>query len=102
MKRLTAYFIKDIECLEQVHVRATKLINGFKNLSYEDSLKLTTLEKRRLRGELMETLKVMTGRKNVDKQEFFVISSSTYNLRGHHYTISMKRNRTASRAAFCN
>jgi len=47
------YFKKDIECLEQVQRRATKLINGFTNLSYENHLKrlkLTTLEKRRVKG----------------------------------------------------
>jgi len=56
------YFKKDIECLEQVQRRATKLIKGFKNLSYENRLKrlkLTTLEKRRLRGDLIETFKII-------------------------------------------
>jgi len=57
-------YFKDMECLEQVQKRATKLINGFKNLSYENSLKrlkLTTLEKRRLRGDLIKTFKIITG-----------------------------------------
>jgi len=30
------HFRKDIACLEQVQKRATKLVSGFKNLSYED------------------------------------------------------------------
>jgi len=41
------HFRKDIDCLEQVQKRATKLVSGFKTLSYEDrlrTLKLTTLE----------------------------------------------------------
>jgi len=41
------HFRKDIDCLEQVQNRATQLVSGFKNLSYEDrlrTLKLTTLE----------------------------------------------------------
>jgi len=62
------YFKKDTECLEQVQRRATKLINGFKNLK---RLKLTTLEKRRLRRDLTETFKIITGREKIDKHEFF-------------------------------
>jgi len=40
-----------------VQKRAAKLVNGFKNLR---RLKLTTLEKRRLRGDLVKTFKIMT------------------------------------------
>ena len=77
------YFKKDIECLEQVQRRATKLIKGFKNLSYENRLKrlkLTTLEKRRLRGDPIETFKIITGKEKVDKHEFFEISNNSHNL----------------------
>ena len=86
----SSYFKKDIECLEQ----ATKLIIGFKNLSYENrlkTLKLTTLEKRRLRGELIETFKIITGRENVDKHELFEYGNNTHNLREHQYKIAVKR-----------
>ena len=97
------HFKKDIECLEQVQRRATKLINGFKNLSYENRLKrlkLTTLEKRRLRGDLIETFKIITGREKVDKREFFEISNNTHNLRGHQYKLSVKRKRLTIRSTF--
>jgi len=97
------HFKKDIECLEQVQRRATKLINGFKNLSYENRLrrlKLATLEKRRLRGDLIETFKIITGREKVDKHEFFEISNNTHNLRGHQYKLSVKRKRLTIRSTF--
>jgi len=55
------HFRKNTDCLQQVQKRATKLVSGFKNMSYEDRLqrlKLTTHEKRRLRGDLIETFKI--------------------------------------------
>jgi hypothetical protein len=54
----------DIRALEGVQRRATKQINGFKNLSYSERLKrldLPTLRFRRLRGDVIETYKIIHG-----------------------------------------
>ena len=47
------YLKKDIETLEKVQRRATRISPAIKNLTYEnrlEALKLTTLKKRRIRG----------------------------------------------------
>jgi len=59
------YLKKDIECLEKVQRSATKMVHGLCHLSYEQRLQhleLTTLKERRIRGDLIETFKIMTGK----------------------------------------
>jgi len=55
---------KHIEAIENVQRRATKMIPGLHSLEYEDrlrKLKLPTLVYRRLRGDMIETFKVLNG-----------------------------------------
>ena len=63
------YLRKDIDMLEKIQRRATKLIPGLRDLRYEERLKecgLTTLETRRLRGDQIEVFKILNGYENID------------------------------------
>ena len=55
---------KDVVALEKVQRRATKLIPSLKKLSYNDRLKslnITTLEERRIRGDIIFLFKIING-----------------------------------------
>ena len=58
------YLKKHIDMIENVQRRSTKVIPGFKNLTYEErlrKLKLPTLKYRRLRGDMIEVYKILHG-----------------------------------------
>ena len=59
---------------ERVQKRATKLISVLSEMGYEERLKilgLTTLETRRLKGDLIEVFKILKGYENIDQEKFF-------------------------------
>jgi len=88
------YLKKDIECLEKVQRSATKMVHGLRHLSYEQRLRhleLTTLRERRIRGDLIETFKIITGKESVDRSQFFQLSTCEYQLRGHTMKLSKQR-----------
>ena len=79
------HLTKDIELMERVQHRATKLISSLRKETYENRVKLlglTTLETRRLRGDLIEAFKIMKGFEDISWNKFFKMSSSKQ-LRGH-------------------
>jgi hypothetical protein len=96
------YLRKDIDLMERVQHRATKMISGLKNLSYESRLEKTgliTLEKRRERGDLIEVFRLLKGFDNVDYQHFFQLVDGS-RTRGHRFKIVKLRSRLDIRKNF--
>ena len=93
---------KDIDMIERVQRRATKLIEGYKDLSYDDRLEKTgliSLEKRRVRGDLIQVFKMLKGFDKIDYTRFFEISTLG-KTRGHSLKLVKKRSSGELRKQF--
>ena len=87
---------KDIERLEAVQARATKLIPSIRHLGYVrrlERLNLYSLEKRRLRGQLIETFKMLKGMNNIDYRHLFTFSNNR--TRSNGWKLELKRFNTS-------
>ena len=84
---------EDIEILEKVQMRATKLVESIKCLSYEDRLRklgLPTLKFRRIRGDLIEVFKIITQNSNSNCNLVFHNNLALHNnlqTRGNRYKL---------------
>ena len=79
--------------LERVQRRATKMVPGVQSKSYEarlKELKLPSLAFRRLRGELIETYKMLKGFENVRKENFFKLDKNSV-TRNNGFKLVVKR-----------
>ena len=90
--------------IERIQRRATKLVKGCKNMSYDDRLKylrLHSLKGRRTRGDLIQTYKIFNGIDDLAIDKFFMLSNvqstrnpdrkifkqhNTTNIRNHCYS----------------
>jgi len=84
------YYQKDIESVEGVQRRATKLIDGVRNLHYEECIKklnLMTLEKRH-RSDLLEIFKIINGCYNLQSDLCFTYDEGQ--RRGHSKKLCKK------------
>ena len=86
---------KDIDKLERVQRRATRLISEISQLSYEERLqqcRLTTLETRRIRGDQIKVFKIMHGYEGLNKDMFFRIKNDSI-TRGHSLALVKSHSR---------
>ena len=68
------HYRKDVDALERVQKRFTRMLPGLEDMDYEESLNklgLFALEHRRMRGDLIEVYKIMTDLERVDSQSLF-------------------------------
>ena len=72
--------MKDINVLEKVQSRKTRMVDECKGKDCEEKLRvmsLTTLETKRLRADLLEVYKIMRGLEEVRKETFFTRRKGT-------------------------
>ena len=96
------YLRKDIDKMERVQHRATKMIEGCKSLSYEDRLKATglmTLEDRRKRGDMIEVFKFLKDINKTDSGQWFHLANNV-RTRGHRFKLVKNRSRLDIRKNF--
>ena len=95
------FFKEDIKSVEKVQRRATKMISCLKDASYDErlrSLNMPSLLHRRRRGDMIYTYKILTGKIDRDKDEFFKVSNAT--TRGHQYKIMKQAAKKNPRANY--
>ena len=78
---------RDINLLENVQRRATKIVREIRHLEYEDRLiflELPKLEDRRKRGDMILTYRLIHGEEGIGYDKFFELATGVHNLRGDH------------------
>ena len=83
---------KNIQSIENVQRRATRIVPELKNLTYEErlfELNLPTLEYRRKRGDLIHMFKIIHGIDDISCEKFISFNENT--TRGHSFKLNKPR-----------
>jgi hypothetical protein len=98
------HLAKDIELLEKVQRRATRMIEECRGKEYNERLKmlrLTTLETRRERADMLEVFKILKGFEAINGDIFFKVQHSK--TRGHSMKLYKERvNKNVLKFSFGN
>ena len=96
---------KHIDKIEKVQMRATKLVDGLRNIAYDERLRrcdLTTLLFRRMRGDMIETWKHFhTYNSDIRPSSFIPNTRPTRNGR-HQYQLYQRRSNDGERGVQTN
>ena len=97
------HLVKDIAKLERVQKRAVRMMNDVSGDSYEEKLKtlnLFSLEKRRVRGDMIAVFRIIKGFDKVDSAKFFRFRNHTWPSRYHSQQIIKQKFKTDIRKNF--
>ncbi|CAF1129245.1 unnamed protein product, partial [Brachionus calyciflorus] len=90
------YLKQYINLIENVQERATKMVKSLKHFSYEErlaKLDLSSLETRRIRGDLIQFFKIINGYENVKFKNGINYSISNYSNRRKKYKLTKENNK---------
>lgn len=93
-------FKKDIDKLERVQKRVTRMVSGLETMSYEERLKdlgMFSLQKRRLRGDLIAVYKYLRGCHRAEGSELFSLAhgrtrNNGLKLQGSRFRLDIRKN----------
>ena len=92
---------RDINLMERIQRLATRMIKSMRELPYEERLRrlnIFSLERRRLRGDLILAYNIFHGRLDLPHAEFFETPAER-DLRGHGFKLRHRRFRLLRRRA---
>ena len=103
----TPQFKRDIDKLEQVQRRATKMVRGLQTMSYEERLQdlgMFSLQKRRRRGDTIAVFRYLKGCHSAEGLALFSLAqegrtrSNGMKLQGSRYRLDIRKNFLTVRA----
>jgi ribonuclease P/MRP protein subunit RPP40 len=103
--------VGDKKVLERVQRRALRMVSNLRGRTYEARLEevgMTSLEDRRVRGDMITTYRIMTGKDKVDPGHFFDLVADglgprtrgvtgVYNIRGVNDRLEIRKNSFSQR-----